>query len=505
MSHLRDEIEAWRESLAGNIGGLAPRLRLEAVGHVQEVGDGVARVTGLPKACLDELVYFENGVPGIAILLEEDSLGCILLGPEEDIRAGTQVRGTGSVVRVPVGESLLGRVIDPVGRALDGGEPLNPDTLRPIEQPAPDIMERDLVNRPLNTGLAAVDAMVPLGRGQRELIIGDRSTGKTAIAVDTMINQRSSDVISIYVGIGQRASTINGVVEAIEKFGAKDRTIFVVAEADSPAGLQWIAPYAACTVAEYFMRQGRDVLVVYDDLTQHAAIYRQLTLLLRFPPGREAYPGDIFYVHSRLLERAAQLSREAGGGSMTALPIIETQSGNLSAYIPTNLISITDGQIYLERKLFNEGVKPAVNVGKSISRVGGKTQSPALKRMAESLRLKYVQFGELEIFTRFSAVADEGVERTIRHGRRIRSVLCQPQYHPLSISTQVALFLALDRGYLDTVDVDAIEAFRARLSGMLQAQLAPTAERLDSGEDLSPDELQVLDRAVAVLARDFSA
>ena len=367
------------------------------------------------------------------------------LATQAGISAGSIVHGTGDVAQVPVGEALLGRVLDPLGMPLDGREPPRTTQSLPIEQPAPAIVDRSLVTQPLATGILAIDAMIPLGRGQRELIIGDRGTGKTAIATDTIINQRGSDVICVYAAIGQKSSSVVQVIDAIRRYGAPERCIFVIGEADAAPGLQWLTPYSACTMAEYFMAKGRDVLVVFDELTKHAAIYRQISLLLRRPPGREAYPGDIFYIHSRLLERSAKLAPERGGGSLTALPIAETQASNISAYIPTNLISITDGQIYLDPRLFYADQKPAIDVGKSVSRVGGKTQAAVLKPLSESLRLEYAQFLELEVFTRFGTMVDERTRKVIEHGRRIRAVLGQEQFAPLPLGEQVALLCALER------------------------------------------------------------
>jgi proton translocating ATP synthase F1 alpha subunit len=368
--------------------------------------------------------------------------------------------------------------VDPLGNPLDGGDPPKAEGFDPVEQAAPWIVDRALVTRPLPTGLLVIDAMIPLGRGQRELIIGDRRTGKTSIAVDAIINQRSTDIICIYAAIGQKGSSINQVVQAVREYVAPERCVFVVGEADAAPGLQWLTPYAACTMAEHFMAKGRDVLLVIDDLTKHAAVYRQLSLLLRRPPGREAYPGDIFYIHSRLLERAAKLSPERGGGSITALPIAETQAGNISAYIPTNLISITDGQIYLDPRLFYEDQKPAVDIGKSVSRVGGKTQAHALKSLAESLRLEYAQFLELEVFTRFGTMVDERTRKVIEHGRRIRAVLQQRQFSPLSLGEEVALLFALGEGVLDGIALDRIGLFRRRLSDWLSTH-CPDVMALD--------------------------
>ena len=467
MPQLTDELRSWAEQSRQKLSALHLTPRLEHIGRVLQIGDGVAQVAGLPQARLDELLVFDGGVRGLAVDLGPDSIGCILLGETADIAAGSIVRGTGDVARVSVGDGLLGRVIDPLGAPLDGGSPIDGTQSAPVEQTAPAIVDRALVTRPLATGILVVDAMIPLGRGQRELIIGDRETGKTAIAVDTMINQKSTDVICIYAAIGQKASSVARVIEAVRSHGAPQRCIFVVGEANAAPGLQWLTPYSACAMAEYFVAHGRDVLLVLDDLTKHAACYRQVSLLLRRPPGREAYPGDIFYIHSRLLERAAKLAAECGGGSLTALPIAETQAGNISAFIPTNLISITDGQIYLDPRLFYEDQKPAVDVGKSVSRVGGKAQAPVLKPLSESLRLEYAQFLELEVFTRFGTLVDERTRKIIEHGRRIRAILGQRQYSPLGLGEQVALLYALGEGLLDPIPLERIVDFRTRLAGWL--------------------------------------
>ncbi len=478
MATLADELQAWLGQNRQRIGNVALAPRLEQVGRVARVGDGVATVVGLPDTRLDELLVFDGGVRGLAVDLGEATIGCVLLGGSAGIAAGSIVHGTGEVARVPVGDALLGRVVDPLGAPLDGGAPVAAETLAAVEQPAPAIVDRALVTRPLATGLLVVDAMIPLGRGQRELIIGDRGTGKTAIAVDTIINQRSTGVISVYAAVGQKASSVAQVIAAVRRYGAPEHCIFVIGEADAPPGLQWLTPYSACSMAEYFTAHGRDALLVIDDLTKHAAAYRQISLLLRRPPGREAYPGDIFFIHSRLLERAARLGPEHGGGSLTALPIAETQAGNISAYIPTNLISITDGQIYLDPRLFYEDQKPAVDVGKSVSRVGGKTQSPILQTLSESLRLDYAQFLELEVFTRFDTMVDERTPRLIEHGRRIRAVLRQPQFAPLAFGEQLALLLATTQGVLDAVPLEKVEAFRAGLGPWL-AQHCPETLGLD--------------------------
>ena len=503
MATLADDLRAWLEKSRERIATAALEPRLDRIGRVAHIGDGVATVTGLPDTRLDELLIFDGGVRGLAVDLDEEMIGCVLLGDDPGIAAGGAVHGTGEVARTLVGAELLGRVVDPLGVALDGREAIASDLFAPVEQPAPAIIDRALVTRPLATGLLVVDAMIPLGRGQRELIIGDRGTGKTAIAIDTMINQRSSDVICVYAGVGQKASSIAQVIDAVRHYGAPERCCFVIGEADAPPGLQWLTPYSACTIAEYFMAQGRDVLLVIDDLTKHAAAYRQLSLLLRRPPGREAYPGDIFYIHSRLLERAAKLGPGRGGGSLTALPIAETQAGNISAYIPTNLISITDGQIYLDPRLFYEDQKPAVDVGKSVSRVGGKTQAPVLKALSESLRLESAQFLELEVFTRFGTMIDERTRKIIEHGRRIRAVLRQPQFAPLSLGEQVALLFAVAKGVLDEVPLDRVEPYRAALHEWLAAHCSDVLALDDQAAALPPElEAQLL-AALTGLAATF--
>ena len=504
MPTLTDDLHDWLVQSRRRLKTLSLEPRLEEIGQVVQVGDGVATVQGLPGTRLDELLVFEGGVRGLAIDLGEDVIGCVLLGDTCEIASGSIVRGTGEVARVPVGDALLGRVVDALGLPLDGGDPPRTTLLSAVEQPAPAIVDRSLVTRPLATGLLVIDAMIPLGRGQRELIIGDRGTGKTAIATDAIINQRSSDVICVYAAIGQKSSSVVQVIEAVRRYGAPERCLFVVGEADAAPGLQWLTPYAACAMAEYFMAKGRDVLLVLDELTKHAAVYRQISLLLRRPPGREAYPGDIFYIHSRLLERAAKLAPERGGGSLTALPIAETQASNISAYIPTNLISITDGQIYLDPRLFYEDQKPAVNVGRSVSRVGGKTQAPVLKSLSESLRLEYAQFLELEVFTRFGTMVDERTRKVIEHGRRIRSVLEQPQFAPLPLGEQAALLCALNDGVLDSVPLDRVGAFRAALPLWL-AENFPEIGVLDDQAGSLPDDFRArLKVSFTALARSVT-
>jgi F-type H+-transporting ATPase subunit alpha len=451
----------------------------EQVGRVESIADGIALISGLRDVRLDELVRFEHGQVGFAITLDRDVLGCVLLDEIEGIEAGDRVRGTGEVVRVPVGPALVGRTVDPLGRPLDGNVPVESNAYEAIERPAPEIIDRDFVSEPVQTGILVLDSMFALGRGQRELIIGDRAIGKTAIAVDCIINQKSSDIICVYVAIGQKSSTVKRVISAIQTHGAPQRCIFVTASASAAPGLQWIAPFAGFTMAEYFRDRGQHALVVIDDMTKHAATHREIALLTRQPPGREAYPGDVFHVHARLLERAAKLSKAAGGGSLTALPIAELDAGNLSAYIPTNLISITDGQIVLDARLFHEGHKPAVDVGTSVSRVGGKTQAPALREAAETLRLDYAQFLELEMFTRFGGVTDVQVKGKIARGQRIRAVLSQPQYVPLRLADEVALVLALQSGILDPLSLEHIGKFRSELPAWLGRSVAPIVNEIE--------------------------
>ena len=484
MACLQDSLERWLPRARTEIERFRSEARLEQIGRIERIGDGIATVSGLPDARLDEVLRFGDATLGYAVDLRADEMGCVLLGRGDQLSAGDRVRATGQVLEVPVGETLLGRVLDPLGKPLDGGSAIAPERFDPADRPAPEILERELVTEPLATGILVIDALFPLGRGQRELIVGDRATGKTAIAVDTIINQRRSDVICVYVAIGQKSSSVRQVIEAVRRHGAFERCIFVVAEPQFPAGLQWLAPYAGFTMGEYFRARGRHVLVVVDDLTKHAATHRELALLLRQPPGREAYPGDIFHIHARLLERAANLSAERGGGSLTALPIAETQAGNLSAYIPTNLISITDGQFYLDAKLFHEGQKPAVDVGRSVSRVGGKTQPPALREVSASLRLDYTQFLELEVFSRFGGMLDARTRKTIEHGRRIRAVLSQEQYQPQPLALQIALLVALSEGLLDQLAPEQLAALGAGLPDWLAEHAAAAVHRIEQSGEL---------------------
>lgn len=472
--------------------GMRPELRGYEVGAVTHVGSGIARVEGLPGLGYEELVEFPQGLLGIAIDLDVGDAGVVLLGPSEHLAAGAETRRTGRVTDTPVGESLLGRVIDATGRVLDKGKPLRIAERRPIERDAPGVLDRAPVAVPLQTGLKVVDALIPVGRGQRELIVGDRQTGKTAIAVDAIINQRGKDVICIYCAIGQRGTAVARVIDSLRRYGAMEHSIVVVASGDDPPGLRWITPYAATTMAEHFTYQGRDTLVVYDDLTRHARAYRELSLLLRRPPGREAFPGDIFYIHSRMLERATHLHDELGGGSLTALPIVETQAQDISAFIPTNLISITDGQIYLSPALFHKGLMPAIDIGKSVSRVGGKTQFPAYREVAGDLRLSYTQFEELETFARFATRLDEETRNTIERGRRVREVLKQPQHQPRRVSEQIAVLKAVNEGLFDRLDLDRIaEAERAVREAVVE-RLLGIADSIDAGEALQDDAWRLM-------------
>ena len=460
------------------------QVQTSEVGRVLEVGDGIARVYGLQSAMSGEMVEFQNGVRGLVFNLEENSVGVILLGDYRDIAEGDEVKTVGALLSVPVGEALIGRVVDPLGNPLDGKGPVVMSETRPIEFLAPGVAGRQPVKQPLQTGIKAVDSMTPVGRGQRELIIGDRKTGKTAVALDTIINQKGGDVICIYVACGQRASSVAGVVEALQKAGAMDYTIVVSATASDPAPVQYIAPYAGAAMAEYFMYQGKHTLVVYDDLSKQATAYRQLSLLMRRPPGREAYPGDVFYCHSRLLERAAKLSDELGGGSMTALPIVETLEGEVSAYIPTNVISITDGQIYLQPDLFFAGVRPAINVGVSVSRVGGNAQTKAMKKVAGSLRLDLAAFRELEAFAQLGTELDKATQRQLDRGYRMVELLKQPQFAPLHFADQVISIYAGTKGYFDTVPVNKVAEAEKLMLAFMREQKSEVRNRLIETRDL---------------------
>ncbi|QDT97169.1 alternate F1F0 ATPase, F1 subunit alpha [Gimesia aquarii] len=462
--------------------------RLIEIGEVTYVGRGNARVNGLPNVQSEELLQFPNHVLGLALNLDMDEVGVVLLDHSDQLTAGDEVRRTHRLLDIPVGESLIGRVIDPVGRPLDGHGPVSAADRRPYEREPASIINRAPVTVPLQTGFKVIDALIPIGRGQRELILGDRQTGKTAIAIDTIINQRNKNVVCIYCAIGQRNTAVAKVIDDLRKYDALEYTAVVVAESDAPPGLQFVAPYAATTLGEYFMDQGQDVLVVYDDLTSHARAYRELSLLLRRPPGREAFPGDIFYLHSRLLERSTHLCDSMGGGSLTALPIAETEAQNLSAYIPTNLISITDGQIYLSPQLFQKGILPAVDVGRSVSRVGGKTQLSAYRAVAGDLRLSYAQFEELEAFSRFSSRLDEETLTTLERGRRVREIFKQSQYQPLSVPQQISILLSMAAGVFDTTGIPLIRSAEQRVQNILVDEFPDVSEAILAGQKFSEED-----------------
>jgi F-type H+-transporting ATPase subunit alpha len=454
---LREEIENYEQA-----------VNVSETGTVISVGDGIARIYGLEKVMAGELIEFPKGVSGIALNLEEDQVGAVLLGEYSTLKEGDEVRRTGRIMSVPVGEGMIGRVVNALGEPIDGKGPIEAKSYLPVERLAPGVIDRKSVKEPLQTGIKAIDGMVPIGRGQRELIIGDRQTGKTAIALDTIINQKGGDMICIYVAIGQKRSTVAQLVKTLEEYGAMDYSIIVAATASDPAPMQYLAPYAGCAIGEYFRDSSRHALCIYDDLSKHAAAYREISLLLRRPPGREAFPGDVFYLHSRLLERAAKLNDAKGGGSLTALPFIETQAGDLSAYIPTNVISITDGQIFLESDLFNSNIRPAVNVGLSVSRVGGSAQVKAMRSVAGRLRLELAQFRNLEAFAQFGSELDAASQRQLNRGRRLVEILKQPQYSPVPVEKQVAIIFAGTNGYLDDIDVNLVRKFETELYSFLE-------------------------------------
>ncbi|MGR9107976.1 MAG: alternate F1F0 ATPase, F1 subunit alpha [Gammaproteobacteria bacterium] len=482
-------------------GAFTPKLTPHEVGTITTISTGIAKISGLPSAGFEELLVFPGGVFGIAFNVDDDDIGVVLLGDYAHLQVGDAVERTGRVMDVAVGHGLLGRIIDPLGRPLDGNGPVVAGERLPIERPAAPIMERAPVTVPLQTGLKVIDALIPIGRGQRELILGDRQTGKTAIALDTILNQRDQQVLCVYCAIGQRASAVAKAVSTLRGKGAMDYTVVVVTEGNDPPGLTYITPYAATSIAEYFMEAGRDVLIVYDDLTQHARAYRELSLLLRRPPGREAFPGDIFYIHSRLLERATHLRMELGGGSLTALPIIETEAQNISAYIPTNLISITDGQIYLSPSLFELGVLPAVDVGKSVSRVGGKAQRAAYREVASDLKLTYAQFEELETFARFGARLDENTRKAIDHGRRIRACLNQPEFAPVSVPAQIAILLALTQELFDPVPIEQMSQAEQEVYEATTNMPKAVRARMEIAENLSDaDRTTIIETARQSLA-----
>lgn len=473
-------------------------------GTVIQVGDGIARVYGLYSAMSGELLEFSNGTYGMALNLDEDSIGAVIMGSDAGIKEGDPVKLTGRMAEVPVGDGMLGRVVNALGEPIDGKGAIAADNYRKIESPAPSVIMRREVNQPLQTGIKAIDALVPIGKGQRELIIGDRQTGKTAIAIDTIINQKDKDVYCVYVAIGQKASTVARIIKVLNETGAMDYTTVVLATASDSAPLQYIAPYAGCAIAEEWMYKGKDVLIVYDDLSKHAVAYRAISLLLRRPPGREAYPGDIFYLHSRLLERAACLSEEYGGGTMTALPIIETQEGDISAYIPTNVISITDGQIYLEADLFNHGVRPAINPGLSVSRVGGAAQIPAMKSLAGPLRIEFAQYKELAAFSQFGSDLSQDTLQRLNHGERIMEVLKQPQYKPMPVEDQVLILYALNNRHLDDIDLGRILKFQKDLIKYVDKHAPHIKEEIRERGKLSDKLVEDMEAVISEVKKEYN-
>ena len=491
---LRDTLESW-----------TPKALVHTTGKVLTVEDGIATVSGMPDAFYGEILLFEGGIRGMVQNLDRDEIGCILFDDDAAIQQGSKVSRTGRVAGIPAGDDFLGRVVDALGSPIDGLGPIEADGYRPIEAPAPDIISRQPVNQPMETGLLTIDSMFPIGRGQRELIIGDRQTGKTAIALDTILNQKGKNVVCVYVAIGQKTSSVSQLVETLRKHDALDYTIVVSATASDSAPLQYIAPYAGCALGEYFMQKGRDVLIVYDDLSKHAVAYRALSLLLGRSPGREAYPGDVFYLHSRLLERAAHLSDELGGGSMTALPIVETQAGDVSAYIPTNIISITDGQIFLESELFFAGQRPAVNIGLSVSRVGGDAQTQAMKKAVGAIRLELAQYRELEVFTQFSSDLDEGTQRELQNGQALMRLLRQRQYHPYRQHEQVILLMAAQGHLFQHVPLNRMDEIVAELLRHVEQEESVLCARIEEKGKASPDELQRLQKSAAAYLSQFSA
>jgi F-type H+-transporting ATPase subunit alpha len=487
------------------IGNYAVDVDVAEIGTVVSVGDGIARLHGLERAMAGEMIEFPHGLFGIALNLEEESVGAVLLGHSTEIKEGDTVKRTGRIISVPVGDELVGRVVNALGQPIDGKGPIAAKRSMPIERLAPGVVDRSPVKEPLQTGLKAIDGMVPIGRGQRELIIGDRQTGKTAVAVDTIINQKGLGVVCIYNAIGQKLSTIAQVVKTLENAGAMEYTVVVAAGASDPAPLLYISPYSACTIGEYFRDSNRHALVVYDDLSKHAQAYREISLLLRRPPGREAYPGDVFYLHSRLLERAAKLKKELGGGSLTALPIIETQAGDLSAYIPTNVISITDGQIFLESDLFNQGIRPAINVGNSVSRVGGSAQIKAMRQVAGSLRLDLAQYRELAAFAQFGSDLDQATQKQLNRGKRLTEILKQPQYQPLPVERQVAIVYAATNGYLDSVPVERLRQYEDTLFVFLDTRYPAALAAIVEKKILDDELKKALNDALEEFGKEFAA
>lgn len=479
-------------------------LDFQEAGTVIQVGDGIARVYGLDSAMSGELLEFPNGTFGMALNLDEDSIGVVIMGSDAGIKEGDPVKLTGRMADVPVGDGMLGRVVNALGEPIDGKGAIAADGFRNIESPAPSVIVRREVDQPLQTGIKAIDALVPIGKGQRELVIGDRETGKTAIGIDTIINQKDNDVHCVYVAIGQKASTMARIIKVLNETGAMDYTTVVVATASDPAPLQYIAPYAGCAIAEEWMHKGKDVLIVYDDLSKHAVAYRAISLLLRRPPGREAYPGDIFYLHSRLLERAASMSEEYGGGTLTALPIVETQEGDISAYVPTNIISITDGQIYLEADLFNHGIRPAINPGLSVSRVGGSAQTPAMKKIAGPLRIEFAQYKELSVFSQFGSDLDQDTLDRLDHGERIMEVLKQPQYKPMPVENQVLILYALSNRHLVDVEVNRVLKFQREFLKYVDAHAPKVKEEIRSTGKISDELAENIDAIIAEVKKLYN-
>ena len=484
------------EQLKSQIENFEATTKTEKVGTVVEVGDGVAKISGLSDAMASEMLEFPGGVFGVALNLEEGTVGAMILGKYEGIKEGDSVKSTGRILSVPVGDMMVGRVVSPLGEAIDGKGEITSDTFYPVEKIASGVIARKKVSVPVQTGIKAIDAVIPVGRGQRELIIGDRQTGKTAVAIDAIINQKGQDLICIYVAIGQKESKVSRIVAELEKHGAMEHTIVVVAGASDPSALSFIAPYAGTSMGEYFMDKGKDVLIIYDDLSKHAWAYRQISLILKRPPGREAYPGDIFYLHSRLLERSARHNENFGGGSITALPIIETQAGDVSAYIPTNVISITDGQIYLETDLFYKGIRPALNVGLSVSRVGGDAQTKAMKKVAGKLRLDLAQFRELEAFAQFGSDLDENTRRQIERGRRTVEILKQDQYEPMPMEQQVAVLYALTNGFIDDVAQEKVKAWENDFQKYMKSGGKAALELIKEKKELSDEVVASLEKAI---------
>ncbi|OGE76442.1 MAG: F0F1 ATP synthase subunit alpha [Candidatus Doudnabacteria bacterium RIFCSPHIGHO2_01_52_17] len=503
MAQTEKIIKELRERLAG----FKTESRFEKVGEVLRVGDGVARISGLSQVAAQEMVEFETDsgkIFGVAFNLEENEIGAVILGDQKAIKVGSVVRGTGRILSVPVGQGVIGRVLNPLGEPVDGKGALKSEAYYPVEKVAPGVITREAVRQPVQTGIKAIDAMIPIGRGQRELIIGDRQTGKTAIAIDAILNQKDQNMLCVYVAIGQKESKVAKIVKELTDRGAMAYTCVVLAGVSEPAAFSYIAPYAGCAIGEYFMDQGKDVLVVYDDLSKHAVAYRQISLLLRRPPGREAYPGDVFYLHSRLLERAAKLNKDFGGGSLTALPIIETQAGDVSAYVPTNVISITDGQIYLETDLFYQGIRPALNVGISVSRVGSSAQIKAMKKVAGKLRLDMAQYRELAGFAQFASDLDEGTRKQIERGRRMVEVLKQPQYAPLPVESQVAIIYAGTNGYLDDIPVEKIREFEQKFHEYLRANARELLTHIRVKKELEGEMEEKLKRLIAEFKKSYA-